>query len=311
MKLRGAWKLGWRSRLAGLATMAATAMPWSAGAGAPQQVALPPELVQALEGAAPALRYVSLDTCCADPMGTVYSMPGKPTGRYQLFITGAPIGIEFPQAAASAAPPAPGPQKNVQSGAPAKASIVFVATGSANGDSFRVQVVPGIDAPGRFIAPEGLVLEPLSDRPLSLAPGVNPVVASLSGFSADMAKDAPPAGTLYRIADAKQQERLKSIRYLVRAADGLASARRLRPDAEPAEYLNFIKQWAIWTRLEQWDLREFTDEFINRTKKSLESRKQPWTRDYEQTIRALIPGRWGDVQIVLTTADVLATTVKR
>lgn len=311
-------RVSWRNRLAGLATVVAMTLPWRAGAGSPQQITLSPELVDALDSVAPALRHVALDTCCADPLGTIYNMPGRPTSRYQLYITGAPIGIEFPQAAGNlAVPPGRGSaQKPGQSDAsapvPAKASIIFIANGTTNVEPFRIQILPGADAPGRFIAPAGLVLEPLSDRAPAVAPGTKTIEAGLAGFSAEIAKDPPPAGTLYRIADAKQQERLKSIRYLVRAADGLASARRLRPDADPGEYLNFIKQWAIWTRLEQWDLRAFSEEFINRTRKSFESRKQPWTRDLEQTIRPLIPGRWGDVQIVLTTADVLANnTIRR
>src|SRR5436190_22198834 len=94
----GGWmRESWRNRLAGLATVVAMTVPWPAGAGSPQQIALPPELLEALDSVPPTLRHVALDTCCADPLGTIYNMPGRPTGRYPLYITGTAIGIEFPQ----------------------------------------------------------------------------------------------------------------------------------------------------------------------------------------------------------------------
>jgi hypothetical protein len=285
-------------RRAGITAVLAMTVLLATGAGSPQQFALPPELIDVLDLAPPALRYVP-GPCCGAELGAIYDIPGRPTTRYQFFITGTHIGIQSPQATTNAAPVESIP------------SVRLIATGAANGEAFRMEIVAGAGSPGRFIAPDGLVLEPLSTPAPSTPPGTNTIATSLEGFATDFSKDPPPAGTMYRVADARQQERLKSIRYLMRAADGLASTRRLHPDGDPTEYLNFIKQWAIWTRIEQWDLREFDEAFTRRSRRTLESLRQPWTRDVEQRVRALVPGRWGDVQAVLTTAEMLVKTPRR
>lgn len=283
-------------RRTGLRIIAALAMTLVTRAEAPQQVTLPPELIDALDLAPPALRYVPREACCGMELGALYEIPGRSTDRYPLFVTGSHIGIQIP----------PLVQQPVSPGAtPSTPSLRLVATGAAGGDAFRIEILAGAATAGRFIASDGLVLEAVSDRAPSSTPDAQTIVTGLEGFSAEFSKDPPPAGTMYRVAPARQQERLKPIRYVLRAADGLGSTRRLRSDRDP-EYLNFVKQWSIWTRLERWDLREFGETFTNLTRKNLESAKQPWTRDIEQRVRALVPGRWGDVQTVLTTADVLA-----
>ena len=71
------------------------------------------------------------------------------------------------------------------------------------------------------------------------------------------------------------------------------------PLSDPAEYMDFVKQYAIWTTLEHWDLRTFAEQFTARTKKVFESLKRPWTRDVESQVRAMVPGRWADVQAVV------------
>src|SRR3984893_8464353 len=128
------------------------------------------------------------------------------------------------------------------------------------------------------------------------------MIGRLQGFSVDVPKTPPPAGTMYRLADARQQERLKPLRQIVRAADNLGAARGLHPDGDPAEYMDFVKQYAIWTALERWDLRTFGEQFTARTKKQLETLKRPWTRDIESQVRAMVPGRWADVHAVMNEA---------
>ncbi len=306
----------WSARLAGTALVAALASSFVVGAGEQQQAPMPSDMQRALDKIPPALRYVEGDACCGEP----YDIAGRPTNRYQLFVTGAPIDVQLPQSSGAATLSHEEPRfvlaafQKPGSGAtvmPAGLSVTLVATGAATSEAFRLQVVVSAGAHGRLIAPDALALEPLSTRPSSSTPGPQTVLGTISAYSAEFSKDPPPAGTLYRVADAQRQERLKAMRYLLRAADGLAAARRLHPDAAPAEYLEFVKQWSIWTRLENWDLKEFGDELIARAKKDVERARQPWTRDVEQRIRALVPGRWGDVQTVMTTAEILTNTSAR
>jgi hypothetical protein len=218
-------------------------------------------------------------------------------------VTGAAIDLEIPDsnatdATASIPPPAP--------------AISLVATGASTGDTFRLRIVGGPGITGRLVAPDGLVLEPLSIKmPEPSTVATDMMVRNLPGFSVDVSKIAPPAGTMYRVADARQQDRLKPLRQIVRAADNLAAARGLHPDSDPAEYMDFVKQYAIWTALERWDLRTFGEQFTARTKKHLETLKRPWTRDVEGQIRGLVPGRWADVQAVVNEAGARINNQRR
>jgi hypothetical protein len=70
--------------------------------------------------------------------------------------------------------------------------------------------------------------------------------------------------------------------------------------------LTATKQWALWTKLEKWDAKKFGDMFLERTKKNLTELKVPVTRELENQIKGLVPGRWRDVQQVLTQAQAMA-----
>jgi hypothetical protein len=304
------------------------------------------ELQRALDNAQQGLRFAGPSTCCGDPLGAFYSAPAaRPTSQFQFFVTGAPIDLEIPDPTTSPSDNRPpgftaylggsreleppgGPRfalatlrrpaneptatDTTASVPPPAPAIILVATGASTGDTFRLQVVGGPGVTGRLVASDGLILEPLSIKMPELS-GVSAdtMVRNLPGFSVDPSKTPPPAGTMYRVADARQQDRLKPLRQLVRAADNLAAARGLHPDSDPAEYLNFVKQYAIWTALERWDLRTFGEQFTARTKKRLETLKRPWTRDVEGQIRGLVPGRWADVQAVVNEAGARINSQRR
>jgi hypothetical protein len=263
------------------------------------------ELQRALDNAQQGLRFAGPSTCCGgDPLGALYSAPAaRPTSQFQFFVTGAAIDLEIPDSNAT---------DGTESQPPPAPAISLVATGASTGDTFRLQIAGGPGIRGRLVAPDGLVLEPLSIKmpdPSAAAPDTT--VRNLPGFSVDVSKPPPPAGTMYRVADARQQDRLKALRQVVRAADNLAAARGLHPDSDPAEYLDFVKQYAIWTALERWDLRTFGEQFTGRMKKNLESLKRPWTRDVEGQIRGLVPGRWADVQAVVNEAGARINNQRR
>lgn len=75
------------------------------------------------------------------------------------------------------------------------------------------------------------------------------------------------------------------------------------PDSSPEGYVNFVKQYAVWTRLERWNRDQFAENVIARSKKNAAAVRQPWSNAVEQQVRALLPGRWADIQSVLQAAD--------
>ncbi|MBI1874549.1 MAG: hypothetical protein HYS05_11805 [Acidobacteria bacterium] len=80
---------------------------------------------------------------------------------------------------------------------------------------------------------------------------------------------------------------------------------RLRPDSNPRTYAEFVRQWAVWTKVEQWGAQEFTEKFVTRTKENAERSKQYWTPSMEQQLRAAAPNCWRDIRQVLDEATAL------
>src|SRR5690606_40823078 len=59
------------------------------------------------------------------------------------------------------------------------------------------------------------------------------------------------------------------------AADRLQRLGRLHPDSDPGEYLDAVKQWAIWSGLEEFDLARYERELLELTRRNqLESRSE-------------------------------------
>ena len=58
----------------------------------------------------------------------------------------------------------------------------------------------------------------------------------------------------------------------------------------------------MWTKLGQWDIKQFESSFVELTHKNFTALKQNWTRETENALRAAVPGRWQDVQAVLQQA---------
>ena len=201
--------------------------------------------------------------------------------------------------------PAAAPPSAQTTGPAVIPSIRVVATGASTGNAFRLEIIGASGAAGRLVAPDGLALQPTGTTvqvpPVSTG---SMVVRDVTGFCAEFGKQPPAAGTVYRVADARIQQRLKPMRQIVRAADRLADAGRLHPDSPAADYLNATKQWAIWVRIGRWKEREFTDRFVERTKENIENVGQRWTGDLEREVRALLPNRWADVQAVLQASAV-------
>jgi hypothetical protein len=107
---------------------------------------------------------------------------------------------------------------------------------------------------------------------------------------------------LYRIAGPDKQRVNEPVRYILAGVDYLKARNQLHPDIELPEYLDAIRQYAIWSKQEKWDQKLFTENWIERTRKNAQNLKVKWTKDMEKTLREAAPGRWRDISQSLEVA---------
>lgn len=183
--------------------------------------------------------------------------------------------------------------------------LSLVATGASTGEVFELQIVNGSGRAVSVASPDGLVLQ-------AIRPGVaKPVAARTTapvqrhkvvGHCVEFAKEPPAPGTLYQVAGGAVQEKFKPVQRILEVTRRLEQAGLVTPDIGLNEYMSFLEQWAIWTKLENWDRKKFEEMFVERTKKNLAQAKKQWTKEIEQFVRASVPKRWSDVTAVLKEA---------
>lgn len=183
--------------------------------------------------------------------------------------------------------------------------VSVIATGRSTGDVFQIQAVDEDGAPVPIEIPDGLVMQPIKQvasvalQKLQATNGA----ASVSGYCLDFAKLPPSAGTLYRVADDAVQQRFASMRAVLQAARSLEAAGKLHPDSDAAAYVTSLKQWAVWAKLEKWDVAAFEEHFVEHTRKGVEGNKVSWTKALDQRVRQLVPNRWNDVRSIWAEAE--------
>jgi len=181
----------------------------------------------------------------------------------------------------------------------------LIANGNASGEAFEFQVFDSTGKLKEIRVPDGLILEPLergSVQPVAGKPGEKKSSHRLSAYCVNYDKDAPEPNGLYRIAAPQIQEQYKPVRSVMRAGRELAAAGKFHPDSDPAAYVLAIRQYALWTKLENWNEQQFADVFVEKTRRIAVESKVEWNKDMEQAIRALVPGRWRDISLVLEAA---------
>jgi hypothetical protein len=186
----------------------------------------------------------------------------------------------------------------------------IVSNGKSSGEALELQVLDPSGKVKRIAMPEGMVLEPVkrgAARPLSdgVPPGAKVQKAKLSAYCLEVEKPPPDEGMLYRIAPQAMQAKYRPVRAVLRAGREAAAAGKLHPDSEPKEYAETIGQYALWAKLGNWDERKFAEMFLERSKKNAEAMNVKWTKQLEQAVRALVPGRWRDISTVLQEAEKL------
>jgi flagellar motility protein MotE (MotC chaperone) len=190
---------------------------------------------------------------------------------------------------------------------------VFLSSlGTSTGEAFDAHIVNASGRPLRLTAGALVVeaVQPAAQRDLQRRledvrrASSGPFTTRLDGYCLEFARQVPTAGTMFRVAGADLQQRFAPVGDVLEAARQVAG--QMRPDSNPVAYLNAIRQYAIWTKLEGWDEAKFAASFLERTKKNAEAAKVNWTPALEAAIKNGVPNRWRDIQTVLTFAQRIA-----
>jgi hypothetical protein len=180
--------------------------------------------------------------------------------------------------------------------------ISLVATGASSGEVFELAVPNRPDAPRHIVAPDGLVVQSIR-QPAGTVAQQGGARQAVTGFCLDYQKPPPPKNMLYQVAPEAVQKKFEPMRKILEAGRDLAQAGALKPDSNPADYATFIRQWALWTRLNNWDMDAFTREFVARTRKNVENVGRRWNADMEAALKSAAPNRYWDILAVLAEAE--------
>jgi hypothetical protein len=107
---------------------------------------------------------------------------------------------------------------------------------------------------------------------------------------------------VFRLAPADRQREMAPVDRILSAARHLRDAKALTPDTDPEDHYHSIVQWAIWSDQEKFDERAFATAFTAYTRKNVVAGGHRWSREVEQAVRDIVPGRWRDISKVLNEA---------
>ena len=187
------------------------------------------------------------------------------------------------------------------------------ALGVSGGDAFTVRASNGGAAPVQ-VQGDGIVVEPVRAAPVregvsqsragnradaQIAATPQVVTQPVEAFCLERERPVAPPGTQYRVAPPAMQAQHRRLVDVLHAAKRVMDVGGLRPDSEIKGYFNFIRQWSIWTRQENFDEKRFTEAFVEQTRKNVEGQGVTWTDAMRDTVRKVAPGRWRDVTTVL------------
>ncbi|MCC7416370.1 MAG: hypothetical protein IT176_04450 [Acidobacteria bacterium] len=190
----------------------------------------------------------------------------------------------------------------------------LVANGNSQGEAFDVQIVNTGPNPITVFG-SGVVVEPIK-RELQaqarqqmarlIGSGANVLARKVDAYCLQYALSPPSPGMLFQIASPALQRQFKPAGMIMSAARQLAAAGALSPDSNPRSYLDSIKQYAIWTKFEGWDVKKFGEVLLEKTKAAAAAAKANWTGQMTSALMSAVPNRWRDIQTVLSAAQELA-----
>lgn len=192
--------------------------------------------------------------------------------------------------------------------APSPLRTILTSLGTSQGEAFDMRIINDGPRPAH-VSGTGVVVEPLKREAqeqlrkqiasLAKAAGVS---RRVEAFCLQYGLAPPSVGTLFQIAGPELQAKYKPVANVLSAGRRLAEAGVLSPDSNPKAYVESIKQYAVWTKIENWDVKKFADVWIEKTKANAVAQKVNWTRQMETALLGAAPGRWRDIQAVLADA---------
>ena len=231
-----------------------------------------------------------------------------PRARWQLAasVTSAPLSFSSWAAMRPAAEEEPAVDTS------AEITYSLVANGNSSGNALELQVFDPSGRVKQAEIPEGTILEPVklgAAKPVAerAARGANLLTKQLTAYCVDYLKLPPQVGMLYRLASQAVQDKFKPITAVLRAGRESAAKGQFHPDSDAKAYNDSIRQYALWSKLENWDEQKFGEVFLDKTKQNAVSAKVKWTKQMEQAVRGLVPGRWRDISMVLDQAAKLSS----
>lgn len=195
--------------------------------------------------------------------------------------------------------------------APNPIRTILTATGNSQGEAFDMQIINMGLKPLKVFG-TGVVVEPIKRelqaqirQQLAKVAGNNVLTRRVEAYCLQYALTPPSPGMLFQIAGPALQKQFKPAGFVMAAARQLAAAGQMHPDSNPKSYLDSIKQYAIWTKFENWDQKKFGEMLLDKTKKAAQAAKTNWTGQMQTALLSAIPNRWRDIQTVLSAAQEL------
>ena len=192
-------------------------------------------------------------------------------------------------------------------------TTVLQANGNSQGEAFEMTIVNHGPNPLKVLGP-GVVVEPvkrelqnqLRQQLARIVPGRNTITRTVEAYCLQHALAPPAPGMLFQIAGPARQAQFKPAGLIMTAARRLAADGAFNPDSNPKRYLDSIKQYAIWTKFENWDVKKFGEALLEKTKQAAAAAKANWTSQMQSALLAAVPNRWRDIQAILTASQELA-----
>ena len=141
--------------------------------------------------------------------------------------------------------------------------------------------------------------------PMRAAPANDPAVSQINVKFDDLPLKKILSTKMREVADPATQARFRGYRDIIVAARQMGARGLLHPDTDASQYLDAVKQWSLWTRIERWNAPQFERAFVERTRKNLEELKQPWTRQTEGVVGRAERGVFPDIPVGRIDAGVL------
>ena len=188
---------------------------------------------------------------------------------------------------------------------PPKVIYWLEANGNSAGEAFELRV---LDESGQFkklLLPEGAVLQPAAPPQKPAKQAGNMLKQPVAAVCLEEAKLPPAPGMHYQIAAPAIQQQYKPVRYLLRALRKAAANGEITPDSPMKDYFLFLQQYLAWAMLGGWNQEQFTEHWIEHTKKSAQAMRMPWTQQMEDMLRAAAPHRWADISKVREMAEAM------